>query len=70
MSRTNIFGNHAAHGKASRDGVHRAARRKATRSGFTLSEQDARPMTGIINGALLGLGFHIAVLTVILGTLG
>jgi hypothetical protein len=33
--------------------------------GFAMSEEDARPMTGIINGVLLGAGFLLAVLVVV-----
>jgi hypothetical protein len=69
MSRTNVFGDHAPRRPAiSSD----AETREANWPAFTLSEQDARPMTGIINGTLLGIMFQIAVLTVvvILRTLG
>ena len=72
MSRTNIFGDHAPRRQAISGGVERAGHREANWPAFTLSEQDARPMTGIINGTLLGIMFQIAVLTliVIFRTLG
>ena len=66
MSRTNTFGDHAPRRQVISGGIERTGHREANWPAFTLSEQDARPMTGIINGTLLGIMFQIAVLTVVL----
>ena len=72
MSRTQIFEDHAPRRQSISSGVERAGHREANWRAFTLSEQDARPITGIINGTLLGIMFQIAVfaLVAIFRTLG
>ena len=53
------------HGQVLDKGHARQGDRHNAGGGFSLSEIDARPITGILNGVAFGVAFILAVLTVV-----